>query len=325
MELKRPKFSIIVPLYNKSAYIEKALNSILSQSFKDWELIVVDDGSTDGSASIAKEMIAEDSRCRFVSQANSGVAYSRNRGVSMSSGEYVAFLDADDWWKLSFLSEMEKFISSYSEAGLFACNYIYYKPGKTHVALDVPTGYIYYPKVYCEQSSMPICTGATIMSREVFSEFGGFPVGVNLGEDFLLWSKVAMFNKIAFLNKPLAYYNNDVPVSLRATRNLHAPEHHMLFNMRELEKSIDGLCDIEAKCQWRRLLDMLRVRGLMQYWMNPEYHEIAAKELAKVDWSAQSDAVRRAYRMPLWWLRGKDMFFRVGSSVKNKLITIIVK
>lgn len=334
-----PRFSIIVPLYNKAPFIRKALESIASQTFKDWELIIVDDGSTDNSLEVVNEYI-RDVLCvmydvcknvRVIHQKNSGVAAARNNGVAVSKGEYVCFLDADDWWELTFLEEMDRLIAEYPDAGIYASNYIYYKPGKTHVALSLPRGYLDYPKAYYEGSSMPVWTGATCMPRRVFYEMGGFPVGIKLGEDFLLWAKTALHYKVAFCEKPLAYYNNDVPASLRATRNLHAPEHHMLFNLEPLEQELarrESDSPSFRKGQgvgFHLLLDKLRVSGLMDYWLSDEYHDVAAAELAKVDWSKQPKSAKAQYEKPIWFLKAKRRFMQVGSYCKQKLIRLKYK
>lgn len=335
-----PKFSIIVPLYNKAPYVRKALESIASQTYRDFELIVVDDGSTDNSLEVVNEYI-RDVLCvmcdvcknvRVSHQKNSGVAAARNRGVAESHGEYVCFLDADDWWESTFLEEMDRLIAEYPDAGIYASNYIYYKPGKTHVALSLPRGYLDYPKAYYEGSSMPVWTGATCMLRKVFDEMGGFPLGIKLGEDFLLWAKTALHYPIAFCEKPLAYYNNDIPVSHRATRNLHAPEHHMLFHLDPIEEEIHKTSHIKHQTSntihrdaWMRLLDKLRVSGLMDYWLSDEYHDVAAAELAKVDWSKQPKSAKAQYEKPTWYLKAKRCFMKAGSYYKQKLIRLKYK
>ena len=335
------KFSVIIPLYNKAPYIRKALESVLAQTYADYELIIVDDGSTDGSAEIAEAILQDpasrliaSSPHRLIRQANSGVSAARNNGVAQAMGDYIAFLDADDWWEPTFLEKMLQLIDDYPEAGLYACNYVYYKPGKTHVALDIPTGYINYPKAYYEGGAMPVWTGAAIMPRAVFDEMGGFPVGIKLGEDFLLWAKTALHYPVAFLNEPLAYYNNDVPVALRATRNLHHPNNHMLFNLEAYlqllpEGKRNGTSPNRPIAQspyrptdddWRRLIDKLRVNGLLEYWMSKEYHYVAAQELAKVDWSKQPENVKRIYKTPIWMLKVKRQVMKWGSAVKMHLI-----
>lgn len=314
-----PYFSIIIPLYNKAQYVCKALESVLGQTYGEYECIVMDDGSTDGSAEVVQN-IMRNAQCtmgekiRLLSQPNQGVAAARNNVAKEARGEYLCFLDADDWWEPTFLEEMARHIALYPDAGLYAANYVYYKPGKTHVALDMPTGYIDYPKSYLQSTAMPVWTGAVAMPRRVFEEMGGFPIGVKLGEDFLLWAKTAMRYPVAFLNKPLAYYNNDVPATLRATRNLCAPEHNMLF-------LLDTIAQDDALPQdWKSLFDRLRVNGLLDYWMSPQYHDAAKKELAKVDWAQQPTSVTRTYRTPLWLLRVKRQVLKIGSYCKQVLV-----
>lgn len=321
------RFSVIVPLYNKEAYVRKSIESVIAQTYKDFELIIINDGSTDKSLPVVQSIIDQcpisNVPCpiRLFTKPNGGVASARNFGVEKSGGEYVCFLDADDWWEPTWLEEMDKLIKEYPDAGLYATNYVYYKPGKTHVALDLGRGYMNYPKSYLH-GEMPVWTGASCMPRIVFDEMGGFPVGIKLGEDFLLWAKTALHYKVAFCEKPLAYYNNDIPASMRATRNLHAPVHHMLFNMQDIEKSAISSQYSET---WKALLDKLRISGLMDYWLSDEYHDAAAEELKKVDWSKQSKSAQRQYKMPIWYLRAKRRFMQIGSFYKQKIIRMITK
>ncbi len=384
------KFSVIIPLYNKAPYIRKALESVLAQTYTDYELIIVDDGSTDGSAEIAEAILQEAIRqqgyeakgmensaadtlasclsplafrLRLLKQPNQGVSAARNAGVAQAHGEYLAFLDADDWWDSTYLERIAQLIEDYPDAGLYACNYIYYKPGKTHVALHIPTGYINYPKAYYESDAMPVWTGAAMIPRYVYEEMGGFPLGIKLGEDFLLWSKIALRYPVAFLNEPLAWYNNDVPATLRATRNLHAPEHHMLFRLElafgdgeevkddrlkikgtknevkgerlEVRGTENGETDNteprrliassphRLSDDWSRLLDKLRINGLLEYWLDKRYHNLAIEELKKVDWSLQSNSVKRIYKTPIWLLKMKRWVMLVGSAVKQIIMKAI--
>ena len=368
------KFSVIIPLYNKAPYVRKALESVLAQTYTNFELIVVDDGSTDESASIAETMLREIKGYRLevkgqenevidysleikgeehsgaeikaynlspinyklnaynispinyklIRQANAGVAAARNNGVAQANGDYLAFLDADDWWEPTYLERMAQLIEDYPNAGLYASNYVYYKPGKTHVALNIPTGYINYPKAYYEGGAMPVTSITAIIPHEVFDEMGGFPEGIKLGEDFLLWAKIALQYKVAFLNEALAWYNNDVPVNLRATRNLHHPNNHMLFRMDIIASSLSPLAS-SLKSDWQSLLDKLRVKGLIEYWMSDEYYDLAAKELAKVDWSKQPASVKRIYKTPIWILKAKRQVMKWGSAVKQLIIRLKVR
>lgn len=326
------KFSVIIPLYNKAPYVRKALDSVFAQTYKDFELIIVDDGSTDNSLEVVKEFVGHiddrwiDDRLTIISQTNGGVAAARNRGVKESKGEYMCFLDADDWWEPTFLAGMDRLIKEYPDAGIYATNYIYYKPGKTHVALNLSRGYINYPEAYAKNLVMPVTSITTCMPRKVFDEMGGFPLEIKLGEDFLLWAKTALHYPIAFCEKPLAYYNNDIPASMRATRNLHKPEHHMLFHLEDIESEINSLQYTSTKAaDWRLLLDKLRISGLMDYWLSDEYHDVAVAELVKVDWNKQPKSAKTQYTKPIWLLKAQRRFMQIGSYCKQKIIRMITK
>lgn len=326
------KVSIIIPLYNKAPYIKKALETVCSQTYQDWECIIMDDGSTDGSAELAKQIISElaDGRYHLLSQSNAGVAAARNNAVKQSSGELLCFLDADDWWEPEFVEEMVRFTELVPNAGLWASNYIYYKPGKTHVGVtnvvydDASHTIFNYPKSYTQGTGMPVWTGAVMMRRSIFDECGGFPFGVRLGEDFLLWARVALRYPVAFLDKPLAYYNNDVPAALRATRNLHDPQKNMLFLLEPLENEVARLSSVQ-QTDWQRLLSMLRANGLLEYWLDDRYRDLAVAELEKINWSLLPSSAKQPYQLPIFVVRFKQKFMRVGSYFKQKLIRLILK
>lgn len=332
------KFSVIIPLYNKAPYVKKALESVFAQTYKDWELIVVDDGSSDDSLAIAKQFITDrcaEDRCtvdrhngcrstmsvEIITQQNQGVSAARNNGIAASKGEYVAFLDADDWWEPTFLVKMAQLISDYPDAGLYASNYYYHKDGKNIVKVDIPTGYFNYPQKYYENFAMPVWTGATIIPRKILEEKGGFPLGVKLGEDFLLWAKIALSYPVAFLSEPLAYYNNTLPPNYRATYKLHKPEEHMLFRLDMLGEEAEMIFS-EKDNGWRRLIDMLRIHGLYNYWLSEEYHNVAQEELDKVYWDNQHDFLIQMYNKPRWFLKIKQKSLQIASQIKRKLRNI---
>jgi hypothetical protein len=124
--------------------------------------------------------------------------------------------------------------------------------------------------------------------------------------------------KVAFLNEPLAWYNNDVPATLRVTRNLHAPEQHMLFRLDIIGERL------EAKGEdWKRLIDKLRTSGLLDYWLDKRYHNLAAEELNKVDWNKQPTSVKNLYKIPICMLKTKRLLMRWGSFVKQVIIKVM--
>ena len=331
------KFSVIIPLYNKAPYVRKALESVCAQTYRDYELIIINDGSTDNSAVVADEYLkaTDGIDYKIISQSNAGVSAARNNGVAASHGDYVAFLDADDWWEPAYLERMSQLIDDYPDAGLYASNYYYHKDGINIIKVDIPTGYFNYPAEYYKNFAMPVWTGATMIPRMIYDKVGGFPSGVKLGEDFLLWSKIALQYKVVFLNEPLAYYNNTLPPNYRATYNLHAPEHHMLFRLEEIigyslevKDAENGEAKIPAftpytlhftqdclpsKNDWLRLIDMLRLLGLHSYWLSDEYHEIAQQEIDKVDMHQQYEFLVKLYRQPRWVQRLKQRLLHIAA------------
>ena len=318
------KFSVIIPLYNKPPYVRKALDSIISQTFKDWELIIVDDGSTDNSLEVVNEYI-HDVLCvmcdvcknvRVIQQKNAGVAAARNNGVKASKGEYVCFLDADDWWEPTFLEEMDKLITEYPDAGLYGCDYYYVKNGKKKIFPKKVEGYIDYCGVYTDCGVMPIHPNGAIIPRKIFDEVGGFDPQIKMGEDFLLFMQIVFRHKVAFLNRQLVYFNQDADPQWRAITRLHSPEHHMLWHVSQWE------AQEKTNPSYKAMIDMLRVNGLIPYWLSDEYHRAAAAELAKVDWSKQPKSIRRQYTMPIGLIKMLRQCKQLGSCCKQRLIHI---
>lgn len=315
------KFSVIIPLYNKAPYVVKAIGSVLAQSFKDYELIIVDDGSKDDSAEIALEAIEGHANCRLIKQENAGVSMARNNGVAVSQGLYLCFLDADDWWEPTFLEEMLKMIEEFPDAGIYGTNYTIVNETKRKTKIapvgvepGFDKGYIDYCQVYAKTLVMPLWTGAICIPRQVFDEMKGFPRGIKLGEDFILWIHIALKYKVAFLNKPLAYYNQDVDVANRGVGHLHNPKEHMLWNLTDLEPIENTNAD------YKHLVDKLRVVDMLPYYLCAEYRDAARCELSKVDWSKQPAKDQKHYNKPVVWLRFENWILKFGSHIKTLLI-----
>lgn len=322
------KFSVIIPLFNKAQYVAETLQSIFAQTFTDWELIVIDDGSTDDSLQVATSVI-EDAKKSFpigklklISQSNAGVSTARNNGVAASQGEYICFLDADDWWETTFLEEIDRLINDFPEAGIYGASYNIVKNGKNLVApiaFDVgfERGYFNYFEVYSRYLCMPLWTGAVCVKKVVFQELNGFNPQLKIGEDFDLWIRIALRYKTASVNKPLSYYNQDVIIEKRALNgSLHAKEVDFVFNTDKL---------IEAEQENRALkslLDKQRVAFIRQYYFNKSRRQDAEHELAKVDWGKFTLAKKMWYLAPypvakcIFCIKRKLYYYY--KSIKNK-------
>ena len=310
------RYSVIIPLYNKAPYIKKALDSVLMQSFQDFELIVVDDGSLDDSFRVAKDVLEKSGfDYQLIHQNNAGVSVARNNGVASSHGDYLCFLDADDWWAPNYLERMDWLIKEYQEAGIYGTNYYCVKNGMQSVSVTTAeTGYINYCRVYAEKLQMPLWTGATCIPRSVFLEMGGFEPQLKLGEDFCLWIKVAQKYKVAFLNESLAFYFQDSDATWRLVGKLHDPKNHMLWNLQHLEDK--EVCNPDYKL----LIDNLRTYSLLPYYLSGQYRNAAKLELAKVDWSRQPKKTRLLYKLPVFILKCRRTLLKSGSLIKQAVI-----
>lgn len=314
------KFSVVIPLYNKASYVAKAIESVLLQTFSDYELIVVDDGSSDGSDNIALETIGNRGNCRLMRQENAGVSVARNNGVVASRGEYLCFLDADDWWEPSFLEEMSKICREFPEAGIYGVNYDLVYETKTRVSPvgvepGFEKGYINYFQVYAKTMAMPLCTGSVCIPRTVFDEAEGFPQGIRLGEDFMLWARIALKHRVVFLNKPLFHYNQNVKDVSRGThKKQYDPDTFMTFFFDRFEKDEEENHDLKV------LLDRLRVYSLMNFRKKNLYPDRVSREIAKVDFSNVQPIYKFYYHAPYWMVNLYCRVVEMLSWIKKKLL-----
>ena len=321
MPNRMPHFSVIMPLYNKAPYVRKAVESVVGQTYTDRELVVVDNGSTDGSGEVVAGF--SDARIRMVRLAeNIGPGGARNYGVAESAVPWICFLDADDWWEPTFLEEMAGLIERHPDAGIYGTGYYIVKNGKKRLAPigvedNFTEGEINYCQVYAKTLCMPLTSISVAMPRGVFEECGGFKTHLRLGEDFDLWIRIALKHRAVLLNKPLSNYNQDVAVTYRGTHHLRAPEEHMLWNLDYLEPVE------QTNPDYKQLIDNLRTYSLYLYLLDRRYREAARRELRKVDWSRQPKKTRRLYRQPLWCLSLTLRGRKLGSKIKQALLKYV--
>lgn len=197
--------SVVMPAYNAEAFLEESIGSVLTQTYRQFELIIVDDGSTDCSAAIISKIA--DSRIRYHHQQNGGVSKARNRGVQLSQGDLIAFLDSDDLWLPEKLAKQVAYLQSHGNAGVVYCWLQVLYPGKPLVALAhhvsdnpreiISDGYGLFPS-------------ATMLRREVFEKSGGFDEGF-IGsefEDLELSVRLSEITQFGCISEPLTVYRS---------------------------------------------------------------------------------------------------------------------
>jgi glycosyltransferase involved in cell wall biosynthesis len=266
------RVSVVVPLYNKAATVRRTLDSIRSQTFTDFEAIVVDDGSTDGGERIVAEF--PDPRVRLISQPNAGPGAARNRGLAEARGELVAFLDADDQWLPDYL---EASLRSLEESGAgVACvtsGYIEHPPGVSlegmwrargiadgshRVTPETPPNQVVNWLAYMSPCS-------TVARTEVVRKWGGFYSAGRCvyGEDAFLWLKVLLNEPVAFRLRPLVRFHRDAS-ELSTNRKEARPVEPFLLHPEEIEAA----CPPHLRELLSRVLAIraLKTACVLGYW-----------------------------------------------------------
>lgn len=202
--------SVVIPLYNKVSFVTKTITSVLEQTFTDFELLIIDDGSTDGSLALVKEV--DDPRKRLISIPHSGVSVARNTGIKEANFDWVAFLDADDRWAPAFLNEMVKAIHQHPKNSIFASGrtrlFSTYAERYEHefLPVDGTTAVLNYFKII-SASLPPINASNVIIRKTLFDEKGYFRSVQTNHEDHDLWLRLVVNEPVVFVNKSLSIYD----------------------------------------------------------------------------------------------------------------------
>jgi len=210
-------FSVIIPLYNKERHIERCLNSVFAQTYTNYEIIVVDDESTDNSVNIVTQYPIPDTRypIRIFHQKNGGVSSARNTGIKEAKYDLIALLDADDAWKPEFLETIIKLIEKFPEAGAYTTDYdIIRKNNRRHIPqhkyIPKPTFTNNEQRITNNETLIPnyfksmiygdpmITSSSICIRKDIFEKAGMFPEEERLGEDKDMWARIALIYPIAF-------------------------------------------------------------------------------------------------------------------------------
>ncbi len=206
------KISVVIPLYNKASCIENTLKSIFSQTFTNYEIIVVNDGSTDNSMEVVNSI--DNDKIRLINKPNGGVSSARNAGIAGSKYDYIALLDADDFWEPTYLEEMVYLIRDFKGAKIFGARIDNYtNSGTTTDKTPLPLLYRGIINNYFTHALTHFLfhPSATVLSKTAIQAIEGFDERISMGEDQDLWFRMNLTYKAAFYNKILVHYNQDAP------------------------------------------------------------------------------------------------------------------
>ena len=199
-----PRVSVIVPCYNGEEYVAETIRSVMEQSLDDLELIVLDDGSEDGSEAVIQGF--DDPRLVYVAKSNSGVADTRNRGVDLARASVIAFLDADDLYERSNLEKKIDFLDRHSDIGLVHCDVVHFDdsgPLKIELRAECVGDALH---AILEFSTMVNGPCSAVMRKGLFQEAGGFDALLSTAADRDLWIRLAARTRIGYIDEPLARY-----------------------------------------------------------------------------------------------------------------------
>jgi len=261
-----PRFSIIIPCFNQAHFLNDALQSLLSQSYADWEAIIVNDGSTDDTSLVANEWIKRDDRIKLVEQQNVGLSAARNAGIAATSGLYIALLDADDKYGPNFLQSVNTHLDQ--GFGLVCCGYTYFNTKGTIHRIVRQSEQLDFRSILTGNLFPPV---AVAFQRQVLDKTGLFDTELKSAEDWDLWIRMYKVEvKISFIEDTLVYYRVSDNSMSRQAFTMYAAlkkvaqracqkDERFIFSVANVEESAD-----ELPATVKRLLLMCMGVAVMQ-------------------------------------------------------------
>lgn len=284
-------FTVVIPLYNKESTIEETLKSALNQTVSDFEIIVVNDGSTDRSRERAARLT--DSRIKILDQPNKGVSAARNLAIRHSSSPYIATLDADDIWLPDYLEEQKRMIAHFPEAKMWGVAWdsigINKRYTRNHGLGPAFRGYIddYFTMKKRGHLFIP---SATVMERQAVSDAGLYDEFIRVSEDLDLFFRMLLQYRAAFCSKPLMLYNTGI--TNRITKQVVPIRYWFFYNMEKYEEYRRG------HPEFRKYFDHLVLLYMYPYRLNGQFRQKVDEILIHIDFTLQPRRWRWLYKFP---------------------------
>lgn len=267
-----PTVSVIIPTYNRAHYLPQAIESVLSQSFTDFEIIVIDDGSTDDTEAVIQPFLVDD-RLQYVKQPNAGVAAARNAGMRLAQGRYLAFLDSDDWFLPGKLKKQVAYMAANPHIALsytayFAFDDITQKqtPRSVHKT--------YYHRMF---SDCPVFTSTVMLRRKVWKAVGELDTTMRLAEDIDYWIRIAHHYPLGHITEMLTGFrlhpgNHDRDPNTILKAHLHIAEKQFPqpgFTKRRITAAIYIMVGQQCLSAQPRRIRQARIHWLAAVWRYP--------------------------------------------------------
>ncbi|MFT7369031.1 MAG: glycosyltransferase involved in cell wall biosynthesis [Alteromonas macleodii] len=253
-------FSVVIPLFNKAKNLDRAIASVQSAILnRNIEIIVVDDGSTDGSGELLEHHALSDSRVRAIHQGNAGASFARNTGINASNSDFILLLDADDFWLNGHLDVIEEMIQLRPNSALHAAAYAKNSGGKIieqdfYCTPKNKSGILHAYFLSMSYGAMPVSASSVCIPRLTVSKIGGFDLGKTHGEDRIYWAKCALHGDVNWSPKVSAIY--DIDADHRSTTTWTPAKASAYLNF--LKKSRNDLLDLPYSPTTDELSKMLQ-------------------------------------------------------------------
>ena len=289
--------SVVIPLYNKEMSILMTIQSVINQSYTDFELLIIDDGSTDGGGAIAASY--PDTRIRVIHQQNRGVCAARNRGIQEAKGDYIALLDADDQWDVRYLEEQMRMVVDFPEAAMWGINFAELSKGELIRKLEtgLPDSYRGYVEDYF---SMPtrisdlFCSSSVVIRKEIFEKVGYFDERIRYSEDIDMWYRIISNYPVAFYDRYMVHYLYDA--ENRAMNRERLLSYWLPYFVDKYKAPLFR----HNKTFYRWVMRWAGVRIKDVYFNAPKQHEDAKVAARKLDYTQLPFKYRFELLTPYW-------------------------
>jgi len=282
--MNKPLFSIIIPLYNKEKYIKRAINSIFQQNVENFEVIIVNDGSTDNSLSVCKTFL--DNRIKIFNRKHEGVSCTRNYGIKKAKGKYIIFLDADDKWNNNFLKEIIYLQKKYPKINIFATGFETIYSNKKEIRnLPYKRNNFVIKNILklIAKNNFFLHISSVVIDRKVFDDIGMFsphkPIDkkeIIMFEDFDIYLRIFEKYKLAYTQEILcAYYKNNKD-NITLQKNINVSIKYKFFRD-TLVKKFDKSSFIEKK-YIKEIMSKMYLQLMSIYLVRKQYKNIFALE-----------------------------------------------
>jgi glycosyltransferase involved in cell wall biosynthesis len=275
--MEKNKITVVIPVFNSKNTIIRTLNSVLNQTYKPFEIILVDDGSTDNSIELA---INHDKNLKIINKKNGGVSSARNLGIKNSNSEWIAFLDSDDTWNELFLEKINNLINIYPSSVICATSYqLEYsdgsikKPVLKEEAFESNIGILENYFKTCYFSDPPVWTSATCVNKKAIISVGCFSEKIDSGEDLIVWAKLSVLGNIAYDKNILATYNQ---TTFERFNYIPKRPDYVAIELNQLTKST--INENEKKFlkkyigKWHKMRCVLYLLSIKPYYAIPEIY-----------------------------------------------------